>query len=154
MKLPYGTAYLEFLKVQKTETDECVPWPHQTNGVGYGKVWDGKRMAYTHRISCEMAHGPAPDGYHAAHLCRTTLCMNPRHLRWASASDNQMDRVKDGTSNRGERCGGAKLSETDVRTIRWLLSAGEHCRDIAKVFRVSETTIADILKKRTWAWFV
>lgn len=73
--------------LQKTRPTEggCIEWTGATNGVGYGMFftdWDGGRNVrqLAHRWSYEHYVGPIPDGLHVDHLCRNTLCVNPRHL--------------------------------------------------------------------------
>lgn len=70
------------------------------------------------------------------------------NLRWASKSDNEMDKVSHGTSNRGSRHGLAKLTEADVIAIR---SSGESCSVVAKGFGVSREHIRDIRARKRWA---
>ena len=55
---------------------------------------------------------------------------------------------------RGEepyRSSTAKLTESDVRNIRTLLSDGYLIKDIAKGFGVSPTTIGSIKRGYTWS---
>ncbi len=52
---------------------------------------------------------------------------------------------------RGERHGGAKLSEHDVREIRRRFEAGETFRSLAEAFNVSTSCIGLVLHRRCWA---
>jgi hypothetical protein len=103
---------------------------------------------------CRVAHGEPTDGADAAHSCGNRGCVNPRHLRWASRSENQMDRVVHGTSNRGERCASAKLGEAEAREIKALLRSGATVSGTARAFGVHANTVRDIKYSRTWAWLV
>lgn len=78
------------------ETDECVLWRHATNSAGYGQIGVNGRSTGVHVIACEYRHGPRPEGLHAAHYCGVKLCVNPRHLRWATRSENEYDKVRHG----------------------------------------------------------
>lgn len=130
----------------------CLEWPYARNSVGYGKVQVPGKSRQAHRFMCELAYGPAPTSRHeAAHSCGNRGCVNPMHLRWATASENQMDRVAHGTSNRGAQHGMAKLSEDQARQIKRLAAAQPH-QEIADGFGVSRKTVRDIATGRRWAW--
>jgi hypothetical protein len=140
----------QFLELQAQETDDCVLWPYAQNGHRYGIVQIGKRLWLTHRLSCIMTYGPPPFlKAEAAHNCGVSLCLNPRHLRWATHKDNQADRVGHGTSNRGERCGSSKLTESQVRMIR---DDNRTQKAIADQYGVCRQTISDIKNRKRWAW--
>lgn len=67
------------------------------NPLGYGMVWYLGRMRLAHRVSCELAHGPAPeDKPLALHRCDNPPCIEPSHLYWGDYSDNMKDRVQRG----------------------------------------------------------
>jgi hypothetical protein len=93
---------------------------------------------------------PSPQ-HHAAHNCGNASCVNPYHIRWATPSENQADRVEHGTSNRGERNGQTALTEDQVREIRALdrvISDDE----ISMRYGVSKSSILNILHGKTWGW--
>lgn len=72
------------------------------------------------------------------------------NLKWGTASENQRDRARHGTSNAGERCAHAKLKETDVIEIRCLSRLGMGNTQLAKAYGVTQPTINDIVHRRTW----
>lgn len=99
--------------------DACLEWPFSRTSIGYGQLAIEGKNVKAHRAVCTIAHGQPPTKkHHAAHNCGNRGCVNPQHLRWATAKQNGVDRVRHGTSCRGERSGKAKLSASDVRTIR------------------------------------
>jgi DNA-binding XRE family transcriptional regulator len=53
---------------------------------------------------------------------------------------------------RGSGNGNSKLTETNVQDIRHRHSKGEGQQKLAKIFGVSQSTIAAIISKRHWAW--
>jgi len=136
-----------------TGTD-CLKWPYTTNGNGRGLVWFRHRMNQAARVMCTIVHGEPPTPQHqAAHNCGKGDhgCMNPLHLRWATASENQLDRVAHGTTIRGSRHPSAKLTENDVRDIRRLHGKMER-KDIAEMFGVHPMTVHLVTIRKTWAW--
>lgn len=102
--------------------DDCLIFPFSRHPTGYGSFGHLGEMHYAHRFMCELAHGPAPeDKPHAAHSCGKGHegCVNPRHLDWASISQNLLDRRRHGTVDHGSR-GAPKLNEEQIATIRRL----------------------------------
>lgn len=134
--------------------DACLPFPYGRDPSGYRKVyWDGK-SEWAHIVMCRLAHGEPPTPDHvAAHNCGrgNQACCNPTHLRYATRSENQMDRIVHGTSNRGSRNGMSKLTEDDVRSMRALKGQMTQAR-IAERFQVSLGSVRDILANRRWSW--
>ena len=73
------------------------------------------------------------------------------NISWGTQKQNcGVDKVRDGTSNRGERCGTSKLKEADIHKIRELRSTGMTYRKIADIFGVHNTLIGSILRGKTW----
>lgn len=69
-------------KVEISDPDGCWLWTAATNGVGYGRFWNGVRLDYAHRVAYELLREPKgiPAPLELDHLCRVTLCVNPWHL--------------------------------------------------------------------------
>jgi hypothetical protein len=129
------------------EGEDCLRWPFGSPANGYGQIRiDGKDHAAS-RVMCQLAHGEAPaDAPHATHRCGNGHlgCVNPRHLRWAPASENMIEMVLHGRSP------SARLSANDVRAIR--SRADEDRGHLAETFGVSRTTIDAVVTGRSWAW--
>lgn len=130
--------------------DDCLKWPFPSpkagRNAGRSKVQVNGHETHAARIMCEKAHGPAPtDRHEAAHSCGNGHegCLNPRHLRWATSSENKLDMHKHGTHPT------VKLTEADVRKIR---ASGETNEILARQFGVSPGTIRHARNGRTWAW--
>lgn len=128
--------------------DECLIWPFRRGGRGYAYL----KNAPACRTMCELSRGPAPSPSHeVAHSCGSGHlgCINPRHLRWATKSENEADKRKHGTLRRGSKIAWAKLTEADVYMIRCISrSQPEHIT--ASIFGVSRSTINLILNDKTW----
>ena len=135
----------------RADHDDCIVWPFNTDGRGYGAISFNGKDTKAHRVSCELAHGepPSPD-LDAAHSCGTRLCVNGRHLRWATRAENHADKIDHGTSYRGEKLWCSKLTETDVRQIAALTGQVKQA-DLARAFSVSPQAICDIQKGRNWS---
>lgn len=133
------------------EGDDCLIWPFQKNENGYGVIAKGGRPHIASRVICERAYGlPDSASMHAAHNCHNGSggCVNPRHLEWKTATDNERDKVAAGTDNAGSRHGQSLLSEADVRIIRDEKSISAEA--MALRFGVSKWTIFDIRARRRW----
>jgi len=137
-----------------TTSDECLKWPFGTAGLGRGVLTAEGEREYAHRLMCTLAHGPAPTPEHeAAHSCGKGHegCVNPRHLRWATAKENHADMVVHGTVPRGRNNAQAKLGEADVQDIRSRLGI-EPYSAISQRFGVSKSLIYQIKAGRVWGW--
>lgn len=143
-----GLAEIKFLPyLVGISGQECIPWPFTKDKYGYGRVRFRGREWLAHRLMCVLAHGDPPhESMQAAHSCGKGHlgCVNPNHLRWATARENSADKIGHGTSAR-------KLREFEVREIRKSAPHQSH-RKIADEFAVSTSTVSDINKKKTWAW--
>lgn len=132
------------------ERDECLIYPFSPGSHGYGTLTIDGHQILAHRYICTIFHSDAPSLFHqTAHLCGIKLCVNKHHLRWATRSENESDKITHGTHNRGEHHGGAKLTMENVKNIR--IAAGYH-KDIAKRYDISRQTVGDIKNRRRWQW--
>jgi hypothetical protein len=133
--------------------DECLIWPYGKTR-GYARIRHAGREGLVSRLICEREYGPPPTASHeAAHSCgRGKLgCVAKRHLRWATRTENEADKLMHGTHNRGERQGGAKLTRDGVIAIRALASRAQQ-KDIAAKFGISEAQVSRIVNGETWRW--
>lgn len=135
------------------KSEKCLKWPYALDSYGYPSIRADKGRVKGHRLMCELAHGPQPshEQREVAHGCGNKWCVNPAHLRWATPKENQSDRIKHGTSNRGERQWFSKLSCDDVETIR-AMEGTESRAKIARRFDVNPGTIEKIHKRQRWSW--
>lgn len=133
--------------------DECLEWPFARDSTGYGGLFYDGRDDRAHRVMCRLAHGESPSVGcdQAAHSCGNGHmgCVNPNHLRWATARENALDKIEHGTILRGESTPVAKLTTPQVRAIRALALPAQ---EVAFMFGVSNGTVSDIRSRRSWAW--
>ena len=127
--------------------DDCLMWPFGRCN-GYGTLGHEGSHHYAHRMMCELAHGPAPDGCHASHSCGRGHegCVNPKHLSWKTVSENQRDRRVHGTKGNGPV---GKLDEQKVKAIR-LLAGKMPQRELAEIFGVSRSQISWVVTGKVW----
>ncbi len=148
---PINERILENVEIdQKTL---CWNWKGKVSKKGYGVITIGRRGTFSaHRISYSEFVGTIDDGMFVCHHCDNTKCVNPDHLFLGTASDNMRDMYRKGRNNNpyGTRHGAAKLNETAVFAIKAMLSDGISQRTIASGFFVSQMTISNIKRKKTW----
>ncbi len=132
----------------KSTLDECIKWPFSYAPNGYPRIKDGYVSRGAHRVMCETVHGPRPkDKEHAAHSCGNRWCINPNHLRWATAKENHSDRKAHGTYPYGERSPGSKLTEEIVKAIR---ASDESITALAERYKVHFGTVSRIKRRLAW----
>jgi len=155
--------------VQKTET--CWIWIGGKDKDGYGKFgvcealsWDGKRhTTKATRAVLYLVTGQWPDkDLQVQHICDNPSCVRPSHLKLGEAKENTNDmrsrsRAPDqkGTWNGGvrnpENARLALLTWEVVRLLRADYATGCYSQVfLGKKFGVSDCTIRDIVKGRTW----
>src|SRR6267378_534776 len=93
------------------------------NGNRYAQVQlskDGTRCTRkVHNLVLEAFVGPCPLGKQAAHLDDDQFDNRVENLRWATPKENSADRVRNGKQVRGITCYNAKLTEEQVKDIRY-----------------------------------
>lgn len=113
----------------------------------YGRHYE-RRVA---RMVLEAFVSPCPPGQEACHGPGGKLDDSLANLSWGTRSKNQgPDRVRDGTDNRGERCGSAKLTEKIVTECRRRFAEGSTQVSLAAEFGVDQSVISDAVRGITW----
>lgn len=135
--------------------DECPKWPFARNPLWGRAVMrlDG-RTRYVHQVVCELVNGPRPTPSHeAAHSCGkgSDGCFGANCVVWKTRTENEIDKVDHGTSNRGSRHGMSRLTEEAVIHIRNRKGL-ETQEVIASAFGISRATVSDIHNGRRWKW--
>jgi hypothetical protein len=144
-----------------------------------GSYRDGTRgETRVHKFALEQALGrPLAPGMQALHTCDVRACcrnddagfyevngvlrLRRGHLWEGTAQDNMADRDAKGRGAseerngrecypRGERNGGAKLTETQVREIRHRAAAGASYSNLGAEYGVAKGTVNHVVTRRTW----
>lgn len=126
-----------------TPTDNCRMWPFGVSGAGYGRTTVDGRQVEIHRHVCTIVHGPPKPGMVAAHRCGNKRCANPRHIRWATRSENEIDKLQHGHAG--------TLTERMVGDARAIHARGEvTITALAKQYNVARETMGDAIRGATW----
>lgn len=154
-------------KVDKS--GECWIWTACRNPHGYGKFAlsiDGKwRLRDAHRVAWELANDSIPDGICVCHKCDNPSCVNPSHLFLGTQAENlaDMKAKKRGTLGdkstalrmpeklpRGAENVSTRLTPDQVRAIREQRTQGASQNEIARRFGISQSTVRQIVNRKTW----
>lgn len=144
--------------------DACWPWTKAKDKDGYALFKVRGRMLRVTRTILAIG-GVNMTGKHACHRCDNPPCCNPAHLFDGTPAENVADRDEKGRASRGDahwtrtrkdavprgsRCGAARVDEDAVVKIRKMYADGATQKDIAAAFGVWQTTICDIVNRKTW----
>lgn len=170
-------------KVDKTSSEKgCWLWTGNKYLTGYGQFSVAGRTVSAHRTAYILAGGSFNNGPLVLHgPCNERSCCNPDHLSSGTHEQNQADRDRDGTHQRGERnClrirpervirgdrhyarlhpekvlrgearPSSKLKADQVVEIRLRHSNGEGRTALAIAFNVSRSLIDQIINRRAWS---
>ncbi len=102
-------------------------------------------------LAYARAHGEIEAADRVLHRCDNPPCVNPGHLFIGTAADNTADMVSKGRQHRGSTHHRAKLTDTDVKEIRKILTSSSRSDiEIAKQFHVSPAAIWFIRTGKGW----
>jgi len=145
-----------WMKVDRRGENECWPWiAGNITKDGYGRFYIGKRRLQAHRVAWVLARGEVPEGKCVCHNCPggdNPACCNPAHLWLGTHTENIADRDKKGRTARlvGEQRASAKLTEYDVRGIRWGYQQGFRQSVLAEAYGVSRSMVSMIVTRKAW----
>lgn len=115
--------------------------------------------AYVHHIVVEAFYNIKPTrDWQTRHLDGNSHNNMLDNLAFGTAADNARDRMRHGTTTRGERSGTAKLTDRKVGWIRDLWAATNAGNsninftlgNLAEMFDVSRTTVSNIVNNKNW----
>lgn len=139
---------------QRVNTDgECWTWTAATGRGGYGVLRANNKQQRAHRYSYELHYGPVPNGLWVLHRCDNPPCVRPDHLFLGTVRDNVADMDAKGrrVAPAGTANTMAKLTESDILTIRKLVAEGIPQKELSAIYGVSRGTISLAVNRLTWS---
>ena len=119
---------------------------YQQVHLNLGHRWIMKRV---HRLVTGAFLGPLRAGYETNHKDGRKENNALSNLEHVTGTENQHHAYVNGLKPRGERHGCCRLTEHQVRAI--LASSRNNC-DLGRFYGVSDSAIASVKKRRSWAW--
>ena len=122
----------------------------KTDNRPYLSLWKNNKIKVCrpHKLVLEAFVNVRPDGLECCHNDGNPQNNHLSNLRWDTPKNNHADKIKHGTTNRGEQCGTAKLTLEQVRAIR---QDNRLQRIIAAEYGVRDNTISRIKSGKRWA---
>ena len=138
-------------KVDVGEDHECWEWQAYKDKDGYGHFTFNRRNPGAHRVAYSIVNGDIKPGMVVMHSCDNRACVNPAHLSEGTQADNIADKVAKNRQAIGEKNARAKLTEQEVKYIRFLKDAkGMSVKDICDRYALSNSSVYDIVNNQTW----
>lgn len=109
------------------------------------------RKFTVHELVLEAFVCPRPPGLEGCHWDGNYKNNRVENLRWDTHKGNHQDRIRHGTSNRGEKNASAKLNPDKVREMRELYKTGKYSQNkLAKMYGLAKNYGRLVLKNITW----
>ncbi len=109
-------------RVRRLDTGRwLVPVEAQRGGYLQVALWENGigKTCYVHQLVAITFHGPRPSSDHdAAHDDGNKLNNHYVNVFWKTQSENERDKIRHGTTNRGERNGAAKVTDAQAEEIK------------------------------------
>ena len=121
--------------------------------VQFGLIADNgsRKHVKRHVLICTAFHGERPPGMLVRHLDGSRDNDVPGNLAWGTYSENAMDMLTHGTSQRGEKHGRVKITEEKAKVVKSLLHSMRPS-EIARLTGVSRSTVTNIKLGLAWRW--
>jgi len=140
--------------VDISEADACWEWQGakgggESSGKKYGAFKIAENTYRASRVAFVIANGDTE--FQVLHSCNNPSCCNPAHLYAGTQRRNIQQAIQEGRfDNRGEKCGKATLSNSDVREIRALYADNHTQRSIAELYGISRAQVSRICSGKQW----
>lgn len=141
-----------FEKTERDDSTGCLLWIASRHPTGYGRFSMGhSRWQRAHRVAWRLVHGEIPSGLFVLHRCDNPSCVEIEHLFLGTQPENMADMRAKGRHVRGEKVGGALLTEEQVLTARREFARGGTTKAaLARSLGVHRVTVSDLIAGRTW----
>jgi hypothetical protein len=127
----------------------CLIFQGSLMSQGYGIVTFQGTTQLAHRLHWTLANGTIPKGHYICRrdICRNRACISLDHL--FLAKNKNLKHTEEGIVLKA----GPKLTEKDVKLMKEIFRENpkELNRDVAAEFDVSEQTISEIRRGKTWS---
>lgn len=110
------------------------------------------RFHWMHSLICSAFHGERPEKMEVCHINGVRDDNRSENLRWGTSTENNHDRWDHGTMPHGESHQGSKLTEDQVRQIKYF-DKRTH-REVAIEYGVSDWTVRNIRSGGVWGHIV
>ena len=130
-------------------SEGCWDWNGSLGHNGYGRLGEWRGETSAHRASYVFHFGAIDDGMSVLHSCDNRRCINPKHLRLGTYSDNQNDAYRRNRRPiyRGSNNSNAKLTEQQAEAI---LSDSRKQVVLAVEYGVSISLVSAIKRGSAW----
>lgn len=147
------------------KTESCWISKYESRDVGgHSRIRINNKMCQFHRIMLFWSNQSKTiefadyKNFYACHNCRNPHCVNPQHLYWGTPDSNSKDKIRDGTTNNGEKSNTCKLTNQQVLDIRAKYSTkkSSHSKDItyeslAQEYNIGKSAIERIISRKSWS---
>ena len=138
---PPRTSVRQRLLERHIKDGDCWIWSGSKTSDGYGVIGVGRgKQVRAHKASYETFVGNIPPGMLVCHSCDNPACIHHEHLFLGTPKDNTKDMYEKGRASpplRGEAHPTAKLTDSQVDTIRNRRKSGEQLKNIARDYGIS-----------------
>ena len=145
----------------------CWVWTACKDRDGYGWFIYNKKQVYAHRVAPSVLLDEAiPDDKQRGHKCNNPSCVRPDHGVWETQAqgmaykvsckrqavgDNNGSRTHPENLVRGVAHHKTKLTESNVKWIRFLSNQGYTDSMLAVEFKVTRQQIRNVVTRNSWA---
>ncbi len=134
----------------KVDENNCwICTSHKTDAYGYPACKRNNKLIKIHRLFYEKHCGKIPINMQVCHKCDNPTCINPEHLFLGTHLDNMRDMDAKGRRTVGEMSPHSKLTEKDVKQIRYVLLNTSR-KKIAEKFNISINYVSVLRKGLKW----
>lgn len=115
-------------------------------------MWDGmRRYVQAHRLVWQYFHGDIPEGMTINHKNGVVDDNRPSNLELMDMSEQNAHSVQIGHRDMsGENNNNAKLTQSQVDSIRIMYLSGMKQKDIARHFNVSRSQVSRVARGESW----